>query len=179
MTDTASETTTPAEPRSAADLRARIDSAWAELTTAVDALSPSQLTEIKDEQGWAVRDHLVHIRGWEQSLLALVEGRDRSAAIGLTADQTAADDTDAINALIKERGDGKGLAQVRAEFRQSHADLMAAIDKLSDADLQRGYSHYQPNDPPENSDPVIGWIVGNTYEHYAEHLDWIRSLVGA
>jgi len=33
-----------------------------------------------DQQGWRVKDHLTHIAAWEQSLLALLEGRDRWAS---------------------------------------------------------------------------------------------------
>ena len=168
-----------AEPRTASALMARIDADWNTLSTAIGALSEPQLTTITDDNGWAVKDHLVHITAWEQSLLALIEGRDRAAAVGLDGVETDGLDTDALNALIQERGDGQSLEAVQAAFERSHAELMAALRPLSDADLQLGYSHYQPNDPPQNNDPVIGWVAGNTYEHYAEHLGWIKSLVGA
>ena len=61
-------------------------------------------------------------------------------------------------------------------FRDSHAALMAGLGKLSDADLKQPYSHFQPGDPDEKR-PVIGWVAGNTYEHYAEHIGWINQLV--
>ena len=48
---------------------------------------------------------------------------------------------------------------------------------LSDADLLKTYRHYQPDEPEENSGaPIIGWIAGNTYEHYAEHQAWVEAL---
>jgi hypothetical protein len=53
---------------------------------------------------------------------------------------------------------------------------MTALEKLSDADLQKPYSHYQPGDPDEKR-PVIEWVAGNTYEHYEEHAGWIKELV--
>jgi hypothetical protein len=28
-----------------------------------------------------------------------------------------------------------------------------------------------------NGNPVIGWIIGNTYEHYHEHSSWIENIV--
>ena len=61
-------------------------------------------------------------------------------------------------------------------FRDSHGALMAGLGKLSDADLKQPYSHFQPGDPDEER-PVIGWVAGNTYEHYAEHIGWINQLV--
>ncbi|HEY8863584.1 MAG TPA: hypothetical protein VIO37_05380 [Candidatus Dormibacteraeota bacterium] len=42
-------------------------------------------------------------------------------------------------------------------FRDSHAALMAALGKLSDSDLEKPYSHFQPSAPDEKR-PVIGWI---------------------
>jgi hypothetical protein len=46
---------------------------------------------------------------------------------------------------------------------------------MSDEDLKRPYSHFQPDDPPYNPSPVWPWIVGNTFEHYAEHMEIIRG----
>jgi len=23
---------------------------------------------------------------------------------------------------------------------------------------------------------VVGWVAGNTYEHYAEHIGWIKAF---
>jgi hypothetical protein len=25
--------------------------------------------------------------------------------------------------------------------------------------------------------PALDWVAGNTYDHYAEHIDWINQLV--
>src|SRR5207249_3693099 len=53
------------------------------------------------------------------------------------------------------------------------------LGEMSDADLRRSYNHYQPNDPrdPNDDRPVVEWVGGNTYEHYAEHIGWIDQLV--
>jgi hypothetical protein len=37
-------------------------------------------------------------------------------------------------------------------------------------------NHFQPGDPDEGR-PVIGWVVGNTHEHYAEHIGWMNQLI--
>jgi hypothetical protein len=52
---------------------------------------------------------------------------------------------------------------------------MDKLQSLSDNDLQRPYNHYQPG---SNADaPAISWVVGNTYEHYAQHISWIAKIV--
>jgi predicted RNase H-like HicB family nuclease len=32
-------------------------------------------------------------------------------------------------------------------------------------------------DPPYEERPVIGWIKGDTYDHYEEHLGWIEQIL--
>jgi hypothetical protein len=179
MDQTAAPDEAQAEPQTTAELLARIDAAWSELGQALAALSHEQLTTIRDQQGWAVKDHLVHIITWEQSLLALLQGRDRHQAIGLGDVDEAEMDTDDINAVIFQRNRDRPLEDVRAESRRSHQEVLEAVGALSDADLHKAYSHYQPEAQPYEAAPVVGWIVGNTYEHYQEHITWIRELLGA
>ena len=111
------------------------------------------------------------------SLIGLLDGSDRAAAMGITASDD--DDTDAINAAIWSLHHGEAPAQAVEYFRQTHSALMSVIGKLSDADMQLPYNHYQPNQPRDPSDdrPALDWVAGNTWEHYAEHIDWINQLI--
>ena len=161
-------------PRTTAALLDRIEEAWSELDQTLGALSEAQLTTISDAQGWTAKDHLVHITTWEQSLLALLQGRDRWQATGLEGGEHG--EIDDVNAEIYRRNRHRTLQDVMVTFRGFHQEVVAAITALSDADLFKPYSHYQPQDPPFEAAPVIGWIVGNTYEHYLEHASWIRGL---
>jgi len=44
-------------------------------------------------------------------------------------------------------------------------------------ELLRGYSHFAPDEPGEETGrPVFGWVVGNSRHHYREHLPWIRAI---
>ena len=88
---------------------------------------------------------------------------------------TPSEGTEAINQALWKMHQGETPEQALEYFRETHAQLMAALGKLSDADLQKPYSHYQPSDPEETR-PVIGWVAGNTYEHYAEHIGWIKAF---
>ncbi|HEY7035725.1 MAG TPA: DinB family protein [Thermomicrobiales bacterium] len=128
--------------------------------------------------GWSAKDHLAHLSAWQRSLIALLEGESRPAALGIE-DLTQEEESGfaEINAVLHERTKDQPLDRVLAEFRQSRRDLLAVLDRLSDDDLYEPYSHYQPNDPPYNPDPVIGWIVGNTFGHEEEHLEWFEGLL--
>lgn len=153
----------------------RIDKRWRELNTLADSLGPHGLV-IAAADGWAVKDHLVHIAAWERSLLALLEGTDRREAMGVGRE---ADDTDAINAEVWSLHHHKTPEQALDYFRQTHELLIKRLRRMSDADLQLTYNHYQPSEPRDADDdrPVIDWVAGNTYDHYVEHMGWINQLM--
>ncbi|MGA7912703.1 MAG: ClbS/DfsB family four-helix bundle protein [Candidatus Dormiibacterota bacterium] len=156
-------------------VRERVDESWTDLWELVDSMGPETLATTGPD-GWAVKDHLAHVAAWEESLLAIFDGRDRIEAMGLG---DVEQDTDAVNAAVwllhRDRSSGDAVAY----FRDSHARLMARLEGFDDAGLELPYFHYQPAAKgEENSDlPVIEWIAGNTYEHYLEHIDWIKNLV--
>ena len=161
----------------------RIGAAWKELSDLVAKLGPGGLT-LAAPDGWAVKDHLVHVGAWEHSLLGLIEGRNRLAEMGVphapriyvSSSTAATDDTDAINAAVRKLHENDTPEQALAYFRESHAKVIAALGKLSDADLQKPYSHFQPGDADQKR-PVLDWVGGNTWEHYAEHIGWINQLI--
>jgi len=66
-----------------------------------------------------------------------------------------------------------------AFYRASHEKLLRAVGHLSDADLVRAYSIFQPGEPGTDSGaPIIGWIMSNTAGHYEEHIASIKQLIG-
>jgi uncharacterized protein (TIGR03083 family) len=151
----------------------RIERSWTELAELVNQVQDAGgLTKIGAD-GWTFKDHLAHVGAWERSLLALVQGEDRAAAMGLSE---APEGTDAINEEIRKLHAKDTPEEALAYFRDSHAQMVATLGKLSDADLQKPYSFFQRSDTNENR-PVVAWVAGNTYEHYAEHIAWINQLI--
>ena len=154
---------------------APIEKSWMELNSLVDSLGPSGLS-MSGADGWAVKDHLIHIAAWEHSLIALLEGADRHRAMGVGPE---VDETDAINAAVWGMHRNKTPEEALEYFRQTHALLLKLLRNISDDDLRLPYNHYQPHEPREAGDnrPALDWVAGNTYDHYAEHIDWINQLV--
>jgi uncharacterized protein DUF1706 len=152
-----------------------VEKAWSELSALVGGLEPSAL-ERKGTGQWAVKDHLVHIAAWELSLLALLDGEDMRTAMGVPG---VAEDLDSINEAIWLAHRDESAQQVLAFCRESHAKLMGRLGAMTDSDLRRSYNHYQPNDPRDPGDdrPVVEWVAGDTYEHYAEHIRYIDQIV--
>jgi hypothetical protein len=155
----------------AEEVRHRIETSWRELVELVDGMDEAALSA-PGPDGWAIKDHLVHVGAWEHSLLALLEGRDREAAMGL--DHTVEVSTDAINEAVWRLHRDESLQAAQSYFRAAHSALMAGLAGLNTADMERPYSHYQPQEADE-SRPVLGWIEGNTYDHYTEHIGWIKA----
>jgi Protein of unknown function (DUF1706) len=151
----------------------RIESAWKDLVGLVNQVEEAGGLSQAGADGWTVKDHLAHIAAWEHSLIALIQGHDRESAMGLSE---AVEGIDNVNDAIRKLHETDTAGEALGYFGDSHAQLVAALGKLSDADLQKPYSHYQPSDPDEQR-PVVGWVAGNTYEHYAEHIDWINQLL--
>jgi hypothetical protein len=151
-----------------------IEKGWGELTALVGSLGPAGLEKTGGGR-WAVKDHLVHIAAWELSLLALLDGHDRKKAMGVP---NASDETDDINEAVWLLHRHQTPEQVLAFSRDTHAAMLKRLREMSDADLRRSYNHYQPNDPRDPGDdrPVVEWVAGNTYDHYAEHIGYIKAI---
>lgn len=155
----------------------QIEGGWAELDGLQARIDDKGVAE-PPEDGWGLKDHLAHIAAWELSLIALLTGGNRSAAVGIPAGDDH--DTDSVNAIIHQRLRGLTAAEVRALLRGTHAQLRDALAPLTDEDLVKPYSHYQPHEATQgDSRPVIGWITGNTFDHVREHLDAMRALAGS
>lgn len=150
----------------------RIEAAWNQLVELVNQARDAGGLNQAGRDGWTVKDHLAHIAAWERSLLALIEGHDRDSAMGLSEPVEGIDN---VNEAIRQLHATDTADEALGYFRDSHARLVGALGKLSDADLEKPYSHYQPSDQDEKR-PVIGWVAGNTYEHYAEHVGWMNQL---
>jgi hypothetical protein len=165
-------------PRDKASLLARIGSSRAALEDALERLSEAQLVA-PGADGWAIKDHLIHIAAWERGIAALLRKQPRYAAMDVDR-ETYLRGAEAINATLYARHRDDSLDVARGTYRAAHEDIVSAIEALSDGDLFETYSHYQADEPGKDSGaPIIGWIAGNTYEHYAEHQGWIEALAAS
>ena len=163
---------------SRADLLRELDDAWTELNRTLDRLSEAQTTEIRDAEGWSVRDHLVHMAAWERSVVVFLQGRPRHEGLGVDKQLYLAGDEDTINAAIQEKHRDVSLAGALADLRQVHSELLRLIEPMSDDDLYRANSDFQPEGRGERDErPVIGMIYGNSAHHFREHREWIERLV--
>ena len=116
------------------------------------------LSLARDSAGWSAKDHLMHVAAWGHAFLASLDGRPRHEALGIDKATDGEEDTDAINAAIFTRHRHRSPGDVLDALRASHEAMRARVATLRDS-------------------ATLAQVPGNTFEHYAEHLGWIRELL--
>jgi hypothetical protein len=160
-----------------ANLMMLIDRSWSELNAALSQLSEEQATKIKDEQGWTVKDHLVHLAAWERSALFLLRGKPRHEGLRVEESVYENGDDDQINDNVYRQTQDLSLNEAREELTEVHGQMLQQLEGLSDEDLHKPYSHYLPTEGGDER-KAIEVVAGNTFSHFTEHLGWMRELLG-
>ncbi|MGH2517235.1 MAG: DinB family protein [Ktedonobacterales bacterium] len=171
MSTDENEMTLPERPSSKAGLMALIERYWADLNGEIGALSEAAMVAPGPGGGWSIKDHMAHLTIWERVSLARIEQQPEHGIFGMDEAAFAdANNLDELNARAHERERGKPLADVLAAFAATHQELVSALERLSDDELARPVF-------PDNLEfgALFGNAVGDTYEHYIEHLTWIRA----
>ena len=158
------------------DLLLQIEKAWSELQAYLAELTDAQMTDIRDDQGWNVKDHIIHMAAWEESVAYLFERRPRHEALGIDESQFANACFDEINVIVKDQRKHISLSPAMDEFRRVHGELIATVQRLSDADLNEPVARFFPQAPRNDDRRVLDLIYDNTAHHFEEHLPWIKAL---
>lgn len=166
-------------PQTKAELIAELTAGWQMLEDHWRALSEAQLTTPRVPGDWAIKDHVAHLMVYEHGIVALLRHEPRWAAMQLDVQFVrAAQSFDELNAVLYAHDKDRSAADILAAYRATHQNLLDVLADLTDEDLFRPYIHYQPDDhSPNEQEPVMRWIVGNTYGHYAEHFPWMEELL--
>jgi Protein of unknown function (DUF1706) len=161
-----------------ADLIEGINRAWSNLERTI-AGSGEEVLTTPGGDGWSVKDHLAHIEGWERYLLALLERRSPSAAIGIDLATVRSTADDPLNELIIAPTKEQPLSQVLTDLRRTHERLLAVVAALPEDDLERLAADYQPEELAGDTDSIAVWIAHICDEHLRDHVGWIRRLTGS
>ncbi len=152
------------------EVRARINAKRQELVDLIATIDAAGLSAPGPDGSWAIKDHLVHIGAWEHWLLALFEGRNELLAMGTSGEVNEVDD---INNEVWQRHRDDSIDEARRYFEDAHRDLMAVLAEKTTEDFDRPY--------PSSFDNAAGLtfltpVAANTYEHYDEHIGWIKEM---
>ncbi|MFN8531176.1 MAG: DinB family protein [Anaerolineae bacterium] len=164
----------PDTPITVANLLEFLRQGWGKLWDYLNTLTPEQLTQKTDAAGWTIKDHVMHMALWEVGIAALLERQSRTDAMGF--DESVWDlPIDEVNAILQQRYKHLEWEDVKSRFTRIHERLLKVVTSLNDADLVRPYKAFDPK-TDEDDRPVIEFIVGNTFEHYEEHLPWLKAI---
>lgn len=137
-----------------------MNTAWGNLQTSWAGLNEEQLLEPGVTGAWSVRDILAHVTTWEQEALAGLAVIRRGER--LPRYRAVYGGIDAFNALTTERKRELTLAEVLAQLEATHAELLALLNTLSDAETASDTRLYRR-------------LRNDTWAHYPEHARAIRA----
>lgn len=159
-------------PKDQADLLNRIQSEWSLLMSAVEPVSPEQMSRPGDG-GWSIKDNLAHLAAWEQFMLRhYLQGEPTYEAMQIDEATLKNLDENGINDVLFRRNQPRSAAEVMSGLKQTHEQV---VNELNRTPFSRLMSPVSADDPQKR--PLMLWITGNTYEHYLEHRKTIEKMI--
>jgi hypothetical protein len=173
-----SEVGTPDTPRTVAAVIKRAEEAKHTLDQRLEQLSEEQLTTLRSQDGWTVRDHVLHLALWMNNLTAMLRHQPRWEVMDVGDASGQFHSIDEINDIFQQRYRTSSLTDVLMMYNNAHREVLNELSAMDDADLQKPYAAYQPQEQRDDSGlPILNWIAGDTYEHFEEHLGWIDQIL--
>jgi uncharacterized protein (TIGR03083 family) len=171
MTDEAAAPDYSQPPRTKAELMERIRHEWTRLERALQGLSEAQMS-VPDSGGWSIKDNLAHLAEWHRFLrLYHLRNQPPHEVMGVEAGSFETLGENGLNDVLFRRNKDRAAVEIAAELRSSYEQVLADLEGMTFEDLMQ--PHYA--DDPEKR-PLIGWVIGNTYEHYLDHGGAIAQL---
>jgi hypothetical protein len=154
-----------------AELLDRVREGKAEVDGVLDGIPEARMED--PGRVWSPKDQLSHLAAWQEILLSRIEGRKEEEALGIEASRYTAMDIDEFNALMHSRNASRSPTEAREAFERSFQEVVKALEAVDEDDLYRDYR------PEIRQRLLIDTVIGNTYEHYEEHLPMLREFVAS
>lgn len=155
-------------------VQTQIAEARKELHAFLSSLTIGQREQATDAAGWTVKDHAIHLAVWEKRLAGVLTRQRFPDVMGIPT-EIWEQDVDTINAFLQQRDRHLSWQAVMTALEASHTLAWQEIERLTDEDLMRPYSYYQPESHDET--PIKAWVMNNTFKHYRRHLPWMKTIV--
>jgi hypothetical protein len=144
-----------------ASLRERLSeeeaSAWGDVVQALDRIPPARFETAGDgPDAWSAKDIAFHLAAWWEDAASELEAVREGRYVASSTD------TDARNAEYLRAGRALDARAARVRLERARARGVAEWSAIHDV-----------------SAPAVEWFSETGAEHYAEHLDELRSLAGA
>jgi hypothetical protein len=129
-----------------------------------------RMTEPGANGEWSVKDVIAHLTFFENEMVTVLEQRALTGTPGVWELPT-----DEANAMLYEQRKDYPLAQVLADSRQAYERLLALTEAAPESDFE-GPSSYAEMPPDWTLEAVLS---GNSWDHYYEHIGWLREWLDA
>ena len=137
---------------------------YTDFDTLLSSLNEQQMM-MAGNDGWTIKDHIAHLTAWQQRTFNVLQAViDNVELPDPTSDMTI----DQINEQFHQRDAALPLDRVLAGHGAMQQQILSAVQSMSEEDLNRPISWLDDR-------PVVGWVIGNTYEHYEEHTQYIQQ----
>lgn len=138
------------------------------LADASDAVLERTTDPAGPGMGWSGRDLIAHMVGWQEHALQVA----RELAVGTRSAHLAAltarwdgGESDAMNEALHAEWRALPLAEVRRRFASVPGELRGTLTVVPEARWLK--------------DPAVSaFFVGDTIEHYEDHLPVLRAILG-
>lgn len=157
-------------PTNQKELLSIIEHEWNLLMELVARLDESQMST-PDAGGWSPKDNLAHLADWMNVLLGShMDRRPAHEVFGVAPEVTEGWDFDAINAVLFERNRTRTSEDVLDELKQVYAQV---VERLKSTPFEDLLKPRHPENP--NSSNLLASVIGDTYEHFAEHRETMQK----
>ncbi len=168
-------------PGSKTELLERMRAGREEWDALLAQIPESVRTEPALTGGWSVKDLIAHVAAYENWTAAQIRAANEGRAptnrelygVDEMPDDPEGWDLDRQNAAIYARYKEMPLAEVMTFSSQAFADLITAVEAVSDQDIGRSGAQTWTG-----GRTLLEIIPGQCYAHYEQHADELRSISG-
>lgn len=158
-------------PKNMQELLARTETEWSALMAVVEKLDGPQMLKL-DEGGWSTKDNLAHLSAWLKILLGRhMDGHPLEEVLGFSPEGDAEWDMDLMNQKMLEHNQARSVTDVLAELRSLYAQTIKRLEFTPFETL------LQPRRADDPNSLLLNSVIGDTYEHFAEHRETIEKVL--
>lgn len=149
-----------------------IQTEYGQFESLIAPLTEMQLCTVPFEGEWSIKDIIAHIAVWEQLCTRWLE----ECVSGKTPHPSERVDQESNERIYRANRD-YSLAEIQKLSQQAHQEFLNQMDvlfqKISEEDINASQRYAWTEFWPGSS--LIAVIADNSYEHYNDHVQQIRS----
>ncbi|MCK6582148.1 MAG: ClbS/DfsB family four-helix bundle protein [Anaerolineales bacterium] len=155
-------------PGTKEELMSAIEREWGALNALADSLTDEQMSA-PDEGGWTPKDNLAHLTEWMNILMGYhMDNRPYYEVVGVSQTELPEWSVEAVNPILFKRNRNRPRGEVMDHLNRVYGLLIAKLEKTPFEDLLKPRR-------PDNPDPLLIWVLGDTTEHFQEHRETIEK----